>query len=76
MGDKFQSIAVEISLRNKNVKMWDKGQMVANASRTKEATHTIFVGDKNDTILALKSLLSRKTQWIDYMEEVLFIVII
>ena len=40
-------------------------------SRTKRAEDTIFVGDKNDTLLALKHLLTRRTQWTDYMEEVL-----
>ena len=35
------------------------------------AKDTIFVGDKNDAIAALKALLTQKTQWTDYMEEVL-----
>ena len=51
--------------------MWDKGQMILILSRTKFAKDTIFVGDKNDTLTALKNLLTRKTQWTDYMEEVL-----
>ena len=71
MGDTLQTMATEVSLSNGNFKMWDKGQMIVILSRTKKAKDTIFVGDKNDTIAALKALLTQKTQWTDYMEEVL-----
>ena len=71
MGDTLQSMATEVSLSNCNFKMWDKGQMIVILSRSKYAKDTIFVGDKNDTIAALKALLTQKTQWTDYMEEVL-----
>ena len=71
MGDTLCSMATEISLCNSNFNMWDKGQMIVILSRTKKAKDTIFVGDKNDTLAALKHLLLRKTQWTDYMEDVL-----
>ena len=71
MGDTLQSMATEVSLSNGNFNMWDKGQMIVILSRSKYAKDTIFVGDKNDTIAALKALLTQKTQWTDYMEEVL-----
>jgi hypothetical protein len=73
MGDTLPSMATEISLScNSNFNMWDKGQMIVILSRTKYAKDTVFVGDKNDTLAALKNLLRRKTQWTDYdMEEVL-----
>ena len=71
MGDTLPSMATEISLCNSNFNMWDKGQMIEVLSRTKYAKDTIFVGDKNDTLAALKNLLTRKMQWTDYMEEVL-----
>ena len=71
MGDTLSSMATEISFSNSNFNMWDKGQMIVILSRTKGAEDTIFVGDKNDTLLALKHLLKRRTQWTDYMEEVL-----
>ena len=70
-GDTLPSMATEISQNNGNFKMWDKGQMIVILSRTKYAKDTIFVGDKSDTLEALKNLLTRKTQWTDYMEEVL-----
>ena len=51
--------------------MWDKGKMVAILSRTKCAKSTIFVGDKNGTLSALKDLLTRKIQWMDHCEKLL-----
>ena len=46
--------------------MWDKGKMIVILSRTKYAKDEIFVGDKNDTISALKALLAQK-QWTYYL---------
>ena len=76
MGDTLPSMATEISLCNSNFNMWDKGQMIVILSRTKYAKYTIFVGDKNNTLAVLKNLLTRKTQWTDYMEEVLQLITI
>ena len=45
--------------------MWDKGQMIVISSRMKFAKDTIFVGDKDDTLEALKRILIQKTQWTD-----------
>ena len=72
MGDTLFSMATEISRNDPNFRLWDKGQLVVILNRTKFAKNTIFVGDKDDTISpALKDLLNRKTQWTDYMEQVL-----
>ena len=76
MGDTLPIMATEISRNVSNFKMWDKGQMIVILSRTKLAKNTIFVGDKNDTLSALKDLLTTKTQWTDYMEEVLKLITI
>jgi hypothetical protein len=43
-------------------------------SRTKRAVDTIFVGNKADTLDALKTVLLKKTQWSDYIERVLALV--
>ena len=74
MGDTLVTMATEVSLNNSNFRMWDKGQMIVILSRTKRARDSIFIGDKNDTLKALKFLLTSKTQWTDYMEEVLSII--
>ena len=55
-------MAIEISQSNTNFKMWDKGQMIVILSRTKRAKDTIFVGDKNDNLNVLRTLLTRKTE--------------
>ena len=57
-------------------KMWDKGKMIVILIRTKHARDTIFVGDKNNKISALSTILTRKTQWTDYMEEIIPIITI
>ena len=67
MGDTLPSVANEISLNNSNFTIWDIGQMIAIVSWTKYAKYTIFVGDGNNTFDALKSLLTSKKKWADYM---------
>ena len=74
MGDTLYSMATEISSKNDKFKMWDKGQMIVILSRTHIAMQSIFVGDKRETLRALKELLIRKTQWTDYMEMILEII--
>ena len=59
MGDTLSSMATEISCNNSNFKMWDKGQMIVILSQTRLAKDTIFVGNKNDTLNALKLLKIR-----------------
>ena len=60
---KGDSMTTEISRNDPNYRLcWDKGQLVVILSRTKFAKNTIFVGDKDDTIAALKDLLIHKTQ--------------
>ena len=56
--------------------LWDKGQLVVLLSRTKTAKDTIFVGNKSETLSALKAILMNKSQWSDYIENVLNIVTI
>ena len=59
-----------------NFKMWDKCQMIVILIRTNYAKDKIFVGDENDTLKALKELLTWKKQRTDYMEKVLIMVTI
>ena len=40
-------------------------------SRTRVPQNTIFVGDKNETLEAFKSILLRRSQYLDYMEQIL-----
>ena len=73
-GDTLQSMENEISLGNGNYKMWDKGQIIVILSQTKLAKNNFIVGDENYTIAAMKYLLTRKTQWYEYMEEMIRII--
>ena len=61
MGGALSSMATEVSLNDPLFRLWDKGQLVVILSRTKTAMHTIFVGNKANTIDALKSILTKRT---------------
>ena len=74
MGDTLVSMATTISYSDHNFNMWDKGQLVVILSRTKSAKDSIFVGPKNETLQAFRDLLTKKTQWSDYIENVLDLV--
>jgi hypothetical protein len=71
MGDTLMKMATTVSMHDTTFSMWDKGQLIVILSRTKEAKNSIFVGSKQDTLNAFKMLVCRKTQWAEYMEQVL-----
>ena len=48
--------------------------MIVIFSRTKITKKNIFVGGINDTLTALKDILTKMTHWKDYMEEILQII--
>ena len=73
-GQTLLQMATEISLTNPDFNIWDKGQLIVILTRTKKAIDTIFVGNKQDTLDALKHLLLSRTQWTDYIEHILRIV--
>ena len=70
MGDTLLSVATTIFVRDTNVFMWDKGQLIVLLSRTKLAKNTIVVGQKEFTLKAFRSLVCKQTQWSDHMEAV------
>jgi predicted GIY-YIG superfamily endonuclease len=76
MGDTIPSLVTSLSMRDRNFNMWDKGQLLVIISRTKKAEDTIFVGNKEDTLDAMMSILRTRTQWTDYMESILKVVTI
>ena len=59
----------------KNIIAWqfqlDHGQLISILSCTRIMKNNIFVGPKNETIRGLKLLLNQRTQWYDYIEEVM-----
>ena len=72
-GQTLFQMATEISLANSDFKIWDKGQLIVILTRTKRGKDTIFVGNKQDTLDALKNLLLSRTQWTDCIEHILSI---
>ena len=56
MSETLPFMATQISFKDKNSTLWDKGQLV---SRTKYAKNSIFVGPKNETMDALIQLLTK-----------------
>ena len=74
MGDTLPSVATSLSKSDNNYSMWDKGQLLVILSRTKLAKDTILVGNKEDTLDALEDLLKTRTQWTQYMEQILKII--
>ena len=71
MGDTLPYMATTISNNDPNFNLWDKGQLIVILSRTKVAKNSIFVGPKTETLNAFRQLLTTRTQWTDYIEEVL-----
>ena len=76
MGDTLVKMATSISTTDNNFSLWDKGQLVVILSRTKVGKNSIFVGQKDETLASFRMLLMKKTQWSDYIEEVLDLVTI
>lgn len=75
-GDTLIKMAIYISDTNTNLSVWEKGMLVVLLSRTKFAKDSIFVGSKNDTLIAFRKILTLKTQWSDYIEDILELVTI
>ena len=75
-GQTLPEMATEISKNDPDFNIWDKGQLIVLLTRTKKAKDTIFVGNKQETLDALKPILLSRTQWSDYTEHVLSIVTI
>ena len=73
-GDTFESMATSISLTDPNFGLWDRGQLIVIISRTRDPKRNVFVGNKNDTLNALRNLLRTRTQWTDFMEYLLDII--
>ena len=74
MGDTYNKMAISISDIQKQYSIWDRGQLIVAISRTRLMENTIFVGNKGETINAMKSILTQRTQWCDYIDEVISII--
>jgi hypothetical protein len=70
MGNTLGKVATEIGTTNNN-RLWEKGQLVVLTSRTKLLQDIFFVGDKKKTLDAIEDLLLKRTQYDEYIEHVL-----
>ena len=50
MDDTLVKMATSVSTTDNNYNLWDKGQVVVILSRTKIGKHSIFVGQKDETL--------------------------
>ena len=72
MGDTLNKVAMQLT--GAMFELWDKGQIIVAMTRTKLGKNVIFVGDKQETTEAIIRLVQTRTQWTDYMENILGLV--
>ena len=73
-GQTLPKMATEINSNDADFNIWDKGQLIVILTRTKKAKDTIFVGNKQATLDALRTILLSRTQWTDFIEHVLNVI--
>ena len=71
MGDTNNHMEISVENTEKLFSLWDRVQLIFNLSRTRIMKNTIFVGPNNETIRKLKLLLNQRTQWCDYIKDVM-----
>jgi hypothetical protein len=69
MGDTLNKVAMQIT--DAMFELWDKAQIIVALTRTKLGRNVIFVGDIEETSNAIIQLIQTKSQWTDYMENIL-----
>ena len=74
MGDTLNKVAMQLT--GTMFELWDKAQIIVALTRTKLGKNIIFVGDKNETIDSIIKLVQSRSQWTDFMENILSLVTI
>ena len=69
MGDTLQKVAMKVT--DLMFELWDKGQILVSLTRTKFGENIILVGEKEETVEAIVRLVKIRSQWTDFMENVL-----
>lgn len=64
-------LATQISSKMKGSNIWERGQLVVLLSRTQRLSDMIFVGNKNETLSCLREALKFRSQFDEYMEQIL-----
>lgn len=71
MGSDFNKLITSVSTTNPMYRLWEKEQAVVLLSRTFTARDIIFVGDTEDTVRALATLIQMRTQYTEYISHLL-----
>ena len=71
IGDTYNRMVILVSNIEKLFSLWDRCQLIIILSWTRIMKNTIFVGPKNETISGLKNMLTQRTQWCNYIEELM-----
>jgi predicted GIY-YIG superfamily endonuclease len=67
-------LATELSFQRKGYNLWERGQLVVLMSRTRRLSDIIFVGDKTENLECLRQAMNLRSQFDDYMEQILSVV--
>ena len=74
MGDTLSKVAMQIT--DAMFELWDKAQLIVAFTRTKVGKNLILIGDKEETVETIIKLVQRRSQWLDYMENILDLITI
>ena len=74
MGDTLSKVAIQIT--DSMFELWDKAQVIVFLTRTKVGKNVILVRNKEETIEAIVRLVQSRSQWTDYMENILKLITI
>ena len=69
MGETIGKIVTKIDCFERAYSLGEKEQLYVLVSRVQHLKDLTFIGDKESTLLSLSQLLGRRTQWDDYMEQ-------
>ena len=68
MGETIGKIVTKIDCVDRAYNLWEKEQLYVLVSRVQNLKDITFLGDKNTTLLSIKNLLGKSSQWDDYTE--------
>ena len=71
MGSDIGKLVTSVSSVDSQFRLWEKEQVVVLLSRTFFASDVIFVGSKEDTLMALTDLIQTRSQYCDYIAHLL-----
>ena len=71
MGETLAGVITKVSSVESKYTLWEKEQIYVLVSRVKHLSHVTFVGDKEETLKTLKTILLIRTQWSTYVDHFL-----